>query len=47
MDGKIGEDLVWSTTGVDVSRKIIDARWTLNTDQWREADWITRILGCP
>ncbi|MFE9381117.1 UDP-glucose dehydrogenase family protein [Streptomyces sp. NPDC006855] len=25
--------------------KVIDARGTLNTDQWREAGWITRALG--
>ncbi|WP_331728670.1 UDP binding domain-containing protein [Streptomyces sp. NBC_00158] len=27
--------------------KVIDARGTLNTDQWREAGWITRTLGRP
>ncbi|WP_030782135.1 UDP-glucose dehydrogenase family protein [Streptomyces sp. NRRL S-920] len=27
------------------SPKVIDARGTLNTDQWREAGWITRTLG--
>ncbi|MGW9174588.1 UDP-glucose dehydrogenase family protein [Streptomyces decoyicus] len=27
------------------SLKVIDARGTLNTDQWREAGWITRVLG--
>lgn len=26
--------------------KVIDARGTLNTDQWHEAGWITRSLGC-
>ncbi|MFF1962462.1 hypothetical protein ACFVW5_02375 [Streptomyces sp. NPDC058232] len=26
--------------------KVIDARGTLNTDQWREAGWIIRALGC-
>ncbi|MFE5869903.1 UDP-glucose dehydrogenase family protein [Streptomyces roseifaciens] len=25
--------------------KVIDARGTLNTDQWRDAGWITRTLG--
>ncbi|MGX8910209.1 UDP binding domain-containing protein [Streptomyces netropsis] len=28
------------------SPKVIDARGTLNTDQWRKAGWITRTLGC-
>ncbi|MFE0422176.1 UDP-glucose dehydrogenase family protein [Streptomyces sp. NPDC058953] len=28
------------------SPKIIDARGTLNTDQWREAGWLIRTLGC-
>ncbi|MFI1199766.1 UDP-glucose dehydrogenase family protein [Streptomyces sp. NPDC020883] len=27
------------------SPKVVDARGTLNTDQWREAGWITRTLG--
>ncbi|MDN3295014.1 UDP-glucose/GDP-mannose dehydrogenase family protein [Streptomyces ficellus] len=27
------------------SPKVIDARGTLNTDQWRDAGWITRALG--
>ncbi|MER6046617.1 UDP-glucose/GDP-mannose dehydrogenase family protein [Streptomyces sp. NPDC001793] len=27
------------------SPKVIDARGTLNTDQWRDAGWITRTLG--
>ncbi|MET7531775.1 hypothetical protein [Streptomyces goshikiensis] len=29
------------------SPKVIDARGTLNTDQWLEAGWITRTLGRP
>ncbi len=29
------------------SPKVIDARGTLNTDQWRDAGWITRTLGRP
>ncbi|MFD0355629.1 UDP-glucose dehydrogenase family protein [Streptomyces sp. NPDC127110] len=29
------------------SPKVIDARGTLNTDQWREAGWMTRALGRP
>ncbi|MFE3557834.1 UDP-glucose dehydrogenase family protein [Streptomyces sp. NPDC059193] len=29
------------------SPKVIDARGTLNADQWREAGWITRVLGRP
>ena len=27
------------------SPKVIDARGTLNTDQWRDAGWIIRTLG--
>ncbi|MEU3718584.1 UDP binding domain-containing protein [Streptomyces californicus] len=27
--------------------KIIDARGTLDTDQWREAGWMSRTLGRP
>ncbi|MET7531778.1 hypothetical protein [Streptomyces goshikiensis] len=29
------------------SLKIIFARGTLNTDQWRDAGWTARALGCP
>ncbi|ARE74308.1 UDP-glucose 6-dehydrogenase [Streptomyces sp. Sge12] len=29
------------------SPKLIDARGTLSTDQWRKAGWITRVLGRP
>jgi len=29
------------------SPRVIDARGTLNTDQWREAGWMTRALGRP
>ncbi|MFJ3144776.1 UDP-glucose dehydrogenase family protein [Streptomyces halstedii] len=29
------------------SRKIIDARGTLDTDRWREAGWMIRTLGRP
>ncbi|KJY26802.1 UDP-glucose dehydrogenase family protein [Streptomyces katrae] len=29
------------------SPKVIDARGTLNADQWREAGWMTRALGRP
>ncbi|MBW5482688.1 UDP-glucose dehydrogenase family protein [Streptomyces bambusae] len=29
------------------SRKVIDARGTLDTAQWRDAGWITRTLGRP
>ncbi|MEU2956357.1 UDP-glucose dehydrogenase family protein [Streptomyces xanthochromogenes] len=30
-----------------ISPKVIDARGTLNIDQWREAGWVTRALGRP